>query len=152
MPNRASVTLFLLIVFPFQASSASSRLSVRIEPITHGPNHDFYRYIGHVQNVPWSKSGRYIVALRTMFQDHLPGADEAADVILIDTQDNYRITVIDQTRAWNFQQGTMLYWNPSAPDTQLFFDDRDPKNNKVFCTTNLKHRQIFDKVFKRRWR
>jgi hypothetical protein len=108
-------------------------LSVRIEQITHGPNHHFYGYIGHVQNIPWSKSGRHIVALRTTFQDHLPEPDEAADIILIDTQDNYRITVIDQTRAWNLQQGTMLYWNPSAPNTQLFFNDRDPKSNKVFC-------------------
>jgi hypothetical protein len=27
----------------------------------------------------------------------------------------------------------MLYWNPSAPETQFFFNDRDPKTNEVFC-------------------
>ena len=27
----------------------------------------------------------------------------------------------------------MLYWNPEAPETQFFFNDRDPKTNHVFC-------------------
>jgi hypothetical protein len=40
--------------------------------------------------------------------------------------------VVDQTRAWNFQQGTMLYWNPQAPETQFFFNDRDTATNRVF--------------------
>src|SRR5262249_6240302 len=39
----------------------------------------------------------------------------------------------DRTRAWNFQQGTMLYWNPQAAETQFFFNDRDPETNEVFC-------------------
>jgi hypothetical protein len=27
----------------------------------------------------------------------------------------------------------MLYWNPDAPETQFFFNDRDPATGKVFC-------------------
>ena len=27
----------------------------------------------------------------------------------------------------------MMYWNPGAPDTQFFFNDRDPTTNQVFC-------------------
>jgi len=27
----------------------------------------------------------------------------------------------------------MLYWNPQAPETQFFFNDRDPDTGKVFC-------------------
>ena len=27
----------------------------------------------------------------------------------------------------------MMYWNPDAPDTQFFFNDRDPATNRVFC-------------------
>ena len=27
----------------------------------------------------------------------------------------------------------MFYWNPDAPETQFFFNDRDPETNRVFC-------------------
>ena len=27
----------------------------------------------------------------------------------------------------------MLYWNPEAPETQFFFNDRDPETGQVFC-------------------
>jgi hypothetical protein len=40
--------------------------------------------------------------------------------------------VIDRTRGWNPQQGTMLYWNPKAAASQLIFNDRDIKTNRVF--------------------
>jgi len=103
-----------------------------VEQITFGPKHHFFGYIGHAGTIPWNKSGRFIVALQSDFQDHMPKPDEAADIILIDTWDNYSIKTIDQTRAWNIQQGTMLYWNPESPERQFFFNDRDPNTNKVF--------------------
>ena len=63
----------------------------------------------------------------------MPKPGEAADIVLLDTQNDYAARVVDRTRAWNFQQGTMLYWNPEAPETQFFFNDRDPKTHEVFC-------------------
>jgi hypothetical protein len=108
-------------------------LAVDIKQITSGPKTHFFGYIGHVRTIPWNQSERYIVALQTGFQDHMPAANEAADIILMDTQRSYAITVVDKTRAWNPQQGTMLYWNPESPETQFFFNDRDPETNHVFC-------------------
>lgn len=105
---------------------------VEASQITHGPKHHFYGYIGHVQNIPWNGDNRYIVGLETTFQDRMPAPSDAANVILVDTRDNNRIHVVDRTRGWNFQQGTMLYWNPQARNTQFFFNDRDPKTNRVF--------------------
>ncbi len=107
------------------------RLEVR--QLTTGPEHHFFGYIGHVQNIPWNQSGRYIVALRTPVRDHLPDATEPAEIILLDTQNDYAPRALDRCRAWNPQQGTMLYWNPQAAETQFFFNDRDPATNKVFC-------------------
>src|SRR5687767_1324756 len=94
------------------ANAAQPRLEVR--QLTTGPLHHFFGYIGHVQNVPWNKSGRYIVALRTPVRDHLPNGSEPAEIVLLDTQNNYAARVVDRSRAWNPQQGTMLYWNPEA--------------------------------------
>jgi hypothetical protein len=113
------------------APAAGPRLEV--EQVTTGPKHHFFGYIGHALTIPWNRSGRYIVALQTDFQDHMPRPDEAADVILIDTHHGNAIRVVDRTRAWNFQQGTMLSWNPEAAETQFFFNDRDPATGRVFC-------------------
>jgi hypothetical protein len=116
----------------FGWASSLHALELEVKQITHGPQHHFFGYIGHVQNIPWNKSGRYILALRTTFQDHMPGADEAAEIVLLDTAHDYAERVVDRTRAWNPQQGTMLYWNPQVQETQFFFNDRDPATGRVF--------------------
>lgn len=124
-----SILLFLCVG---QLSWAAD-LVLESRQVTFGPKHHFFGYIGHVQNVPWNQSGRYIVALQTESQDHLPRADEAAEIVLLDTAQNYAVRVVDRTLAWNPQQGTMLYWNPVAPETQFFFNDRDPRTGQIFC-------------------
>ena len=98
----------------------SDSFELEVEQITYGPKHHFFGYIGQSQTVPWNQSGRYIVALRNDFQDHMPGPGEAADVILIDTENGYSIQMVDQSQGWNPQQGTMFYWNPELPETQFF--------------------------------
>ena len=112
---------------------SAAELSVTVRQITRGPSNHFFGYIDHVQNIPWNGSGRYILALRTTFQDRLPEAEDSADVMLIDTHDDYSVRVVDQCRGWNPQQGTMFYWNPDWRDTQFFFNDRDRRSGKVFC-------------------
>ncbi|MCZ6672028.1 MAG: hypothetical protein O7C75_03720, partial [Verrucomicrobia bacterium] len=119
--------------FLFLNLSLSANTELEVEQITHGDKHHFFGYIGHVQNIPWNQSERYILSLRTSFQDHLPEGHEPADVILIDTHNNYSVKKIEESRGWNPQQGTMFYWNPLEPENQFFFNDRDPKTGKVFC-------------------
>src|SRR4051812_10858779 len=126
---RAQAVLALLLAAPF----ARAEVSLETRQLTSGPKHHFFGYIGHVQNIPWNQSGRYLVALRTEFQDRLPRAGDAAEIVLLDTRRDYAARVLDRTCAWNPQQGTMLYWNPDAPETQLFFNDRDRRTGKLFC-------------------
>ncbi len=114
-------------------SCSGSEPELRIEQITFGPDHHhFYGYIGHVGNTPWNGGGRYMAALRSSFDDRMPGPGDAADIVLIDTANGYSQEVIDKTEGWNPQQGAMLYWNPERPDTQFFFNDRDPESGKAF--------------------
>ncbi|QXD26157.1 hypothetical protein F7C95_09885 [Opitutia bacterium ISCC 51] len=120
---------FLLVAI---STSAVAVENLEVKQITEGPEHHFFGYIGHVQNISWNESERYILALRSTFQDHLPEGHEPADVILIDTQNNNQVIKIEESRGWNPQQGTMFYWNPLKPDTQFFFNDRDQKTGKVF--------------------
>lgn len=105
---------------------------LKVSQLTHGPHHHFFGYIGQSLTTPWNGNGRYILSLRTSYHDRMPKPGEAAEVVLIDTQNDYRVRPIEKCRAWNFQQGTMFYWHPKKPDTQFFFNDRDPQTNRVF--------------------
>lgn len=105
---------------------------LEISQLTHGPLHHFFGYIGHARTVPWSGDGRYVLALRASFQDRMPGPDDPADVVLIDTANGNRVVPVDQSRGWNPQQGTMFYWDPAAPSSRFFFNDRDPVTQRIF--------------------
>ena len=125
------VFITLLYWFAFAAHGQSiDSLSVR--QITSGPQHHFFGYIGQSLTTPWNASGRYILTLRTSFHDRMPTAKDAADVCLIDTHDDYKVIPVEKTTAWNFQQGTMFYWHPKKPESQFFFNDRDPATNRIF--------------------
>ena len=127
------VFLFALAVgCPLSFGGESAQLNLIIEQITFGPKHHFFGYIGQSQTIPWNAGGRYILALRVGFHDHMPKPDEAAEIVLIDTAHGNRIVPVDKTRAWNFQQGTMFYWDPASAETQFFFNDRDPRTNKIY--------------------
>lgn len=123
--------LLLLAIFPILIHGEVSQ-DLKVQQITHGPSHHFFGYIGHVQNIPWNRSERFILALRSSFQDHLPEGHEPADIVLIDTENDFKITKIEESRGWNPQQGTMFYWNPLNPESQFFFNDRDPNTGMVF--------------------
>ncbi len=107
-------------------------LKLTYEQITFGDKHHFFGYIGQSLTIPWNASQRYIVALESDFHDHMPRPKDAARVIIIDTENDCKIEYLDETRGWNIQQGTMLYWNPEAPETQFIFNDRD-SDGKVFA-------------------
>jgi hypothetical protein len=108
------------------------KMSVSVRQVTSGTKNHFFGYIGHAMTIPWNAGGRYIVAMETDFRERMPEPGEFARIILIDTRNKNRHTVIDSTLAWNFQQGTMLYWNPENPETQFFFNDLDPNKRIVF--------------------
>lgn len=114
------------------AKGQSDSLYIEIEQITHGPKHHLFGYIGHGNTIPWNESGRYIVALEIDFFERMPEKGEAAKIILIDTKKDYKVSILDQTYAWNLQQGTMLYWNPEAAETQFLFNDIDLETGTVF--------------------
>ena len=135
--SRLSRAAFLfLMVFVIHGAAAfaadSGGLDLTVEQITFGPKHHFFGYIGQSKTIPWNADGRYILALRTDYHDRMPEPGAVADVALIDTKRANEVVRVDQTRGWNFQQGTMFYWNPTSAETQFFFNDRDPKTNRIF--------------------
>jgi hypothetical protein len=104
----------------------------RITQITHGPLHHVFGYIGHCQTIPWSGDGRYVLCLELGFQDRMPGLADEAGITLLDTQRGHAVERVTATRAWNPQQGSMLYWDPEAPTERFFHNDLDPSTGAAF--------------------
>lgn len=104
-------------------------LRLEVKQITQGPLHHFFGYIGHVGNTPWSAGDQRMVFLETGFHERMPEPGQTAGIVL---REGERLRRVEQTRAWNFQQGTMFYWNPAAAGRELIFNDRDAKTQQVF--------------------
>jgi hypothetical protein len=111
---------------------SNSRFDLTVDQLTSGEKHHFFGYIGQCQTIPWNSTGQYILGMEIDTIIRLPKPEEAATIFVIDTHDNNKIIKLDKTYAWNPQQGTMFYWNPNAPETQFFFNDRDLETGKVF--------------------
>lgn len=71
---------FLSLLAVFTGVAAPADFEVEIRQLTHGAEHHFFGYIGHVQNIPWSGDSRYIVALRTPFQTRIAAGNPIANV------------------------------------------------------------------------
>jgi hypothetical protein len=93
---------------------------LEIEQLSSGKKHHLFGYIGQSLTIPWNASGRYLVGLEIDSIHRMPVPGEAATIVLFDTHEENKIIRIDRTYAWNPQQGSMLYWNPHAPESQFF--------------------------------
>ena len=129
---RLTICTILLGVCTCTLGAQAPSFDLEITQVTFGARHHFFGYIGQCRTIPWNATGRYILGLEIDHIDRLPRPEEAATVILVDTLENNALLRVDTTHAWNPQQGTMFYWNPLAPKTQFFFNDRDVKTGKVF--------------------
>jgi len=97
-------------------------MDYRIYPVTAGPKHHFF---GYYDMRPWDATGRHHLVLEVDFMDRPPTAEDEAAVCAVDLADGNRLIGLARTRAWNFQQGAMLHWDPRRPGTVLFNDRRD---------------------------
>ena len=102
------------------AGAQIPNLRYTIRVLTSGPRHHFFGYYGIT---PWNKSGKYLACLESAFQDHLPKPEEAAAIGLVEAGAG-KFNKIAETRAWNFQQGAMIHWDPASPENGLLFNER----------------------------
>jgi hypothetical protein len=93
------------------------------EPVQITPN-QMHHFFGYYEISPWSKNKKYFICLETDFQDHMPQIGEKARILLLDLQEGTN-RIITETQGWNFQQGAMVHWMPSAPNKKIIFNDCD---------------------------
>lgn len=129
---HGALVTFLIFCSLTAVSTENVSFKLELEQLTFGEKHHFFGYIGQSKTIPWNESGRYILGMEIDDISRMPKPEEAATIIIIDTHTNNKIITLDKTYAWNPQQGTMFYWNPLAPETQFFFNDKDPDSGEVF--------------------
>ena len=91
-----------------------------VRRVTNGPGRHLKAYYD-IQ--PWSASGERMLCMECDFQDHDPDPEDRLTLGVVDL-DTEGFTPVAETRAWNFQQGCMPHWLPTAPDSEIVYNDR----------------------------
>ncbi|MBM4438100.1 MAG: hypothetical protein FJ029_12910, partial [Actinobacteria bacterium] len=89
--------------------------------VTHEPGQHFF---GYYDKCPWDPSGRYLLAMEAEAPDRMPTPEDRLHLGVIDLQGRGRFEPFATTRAWCWQQGTMLQWVPNQPHRTVVFNDR----------------------------
>ena len=78
-------------------------------------------FFGYYDIPAFDSTGTLHLAHKPSFIDRLQMAGDRVELGFFDlTNDAYH--TIDTTEAWNFQQGAMLQWNPTAPDREVIYN------------------------------
>lgn len=80
-----------------------------------------HTFFGYYDNPAFSGDDRRHLVHRVPFCDRMQRAGDSAELGFIEL-DSGRYTRLAETTAWNFQQGSMLQWNPAAPDDEVIYN------------------------------
>jgi hypothetical protein len=101
--------------------SVSPLLSLpTVQSLTTGNRHHWF---GYYEKCPWDASGRRILAMESTFRDRPPTEKDVAVIGLSDVETGVW-TPLAETRAWNWQQGSMLQWLGDGSSGDIIFNDR----------------------------
>lgn len=92
-------------------------------PIRQISPSDGYFFHGYYDIQPWSACGSYFLCLQTAFWNRPPEANDFAALGMIDL-DTGEFIRLEDTTAWNFQQGTMAHWLGTADGHRIIFNHR----------------------------
>lgn len=109
----------VLIATVAGSSAYGETVEVPIRTVTRGPKHHFF---GYYDKFPWDRTGRYLLAMEVDFMGRQPNAGEKLIVGMIDLEDEDQFIPFDETLAWSWQQGTMLQWLGSDPDSKVIYN------------------------------
>lgn len=90
-----------------------------ITRLTSGPLHHFFGYYG---TQPWNATDQFHLALETSFHEHAPLETDIAAVGVVETASG-KFLRVSETRAFNLQQGSMLYWINVGQGEELTHND-----------------------------
>jgi hypothetical protein len=108
-----------------------------IRRITNGPKFHWRAYYDHYLFDP---SNRFVLSHEVDFEGRSPTPDDTIRVGMVDLQDNDRWIELGSTKAWNWQQGSLLQWIPGTEST-VTWNDRE-KDRFVSRILDVKTKEI----------
>ncbi|MDP2832084.1 MAG: hypothetical protein Q8Q28_02060 [Pseudomonadota bacterium] len=114
-----------------------------VKAITRGPQHHFF---GYYDKSPWNASGRYLLAHEADFNDRAPTAGDRVGVGIVHLDGGNRFARLSESRAWNWQQGSMAQWHPADPERLFVHNDcRDGRFVGVVCDVEKGEQAIHER-------
>jgi hypothetical protein len=90
---------------------------VSVRRLTHPPDDYFF---GYYEKTPWSPCGSRLLGMRAGFRDRQPTPDDELELGLVDAEGRDPFKPFATTKAWCWQQGTMLQWLPGLAETVVY--------------------------------
>ncbi len=106
--------------FPSLAFALAGDELPPVRAITRGPKFHWFAYYDKLQFDP---TGRYVLGMEVDFEHRSPRPDDVIRMGMVDLKDNDRWIELGESRAWNWQQGSMLQWLPGSK-SQVIWNDR----------------------------
>ncbi len=100
-------------------------------------------FFGYYDKSPWDISGRYMLCLKAKDTWSDVSPKQVAEILLIDTFDGNKTSVIATTHTWNVQQGCMLQWlGPDFSSRIIYNDFRDGQYVSVIHTISTGEEKV----------
>ena len=87
-------------------------------------NDGFHYYYGYYDNPAFCANDKKHLCHKVKFWDRLPNISDTAELGIINIETG-GWEKIAETGAFNFQQGSMLQWNPKNPETEVIYNVRE---------------------------
>jgi len=108
---------------------------IKIKAVTKPLKHHFF---GYYDRSPWNKTERFMLAMEANFNDHFPPRpNETVKIGIIDLKNKNKFIELSESKAWSWQQGSMLQWLPPDYNRYIIFNDRR-KNKFVSIIFDIK--------------
>ncbi len=114
--RRALLSFFAAL----PGATAAGQPPAPIRPITRGPK---FHWFGYYDKLQFDPSGRYVLGMEVDFEHRSPRPDDVIRIGMIDLRDRDRWIELGESRAWNWQQGSMLQWIPGSR-SEVIWNDR----------------------------
>lgn len=133
-------------IYQLAMYSISPKIKSEGNIIRVSPNAPGEYFFGYYDKSPWDASGRYILCMKAYDTWSDPDPKTTVDLLLLDTQNEYKARKIATSHVWNVQQGCMLQWlGPDFRDKVIYNDMRNGKYCSVILNIKTgKEEQIID--------
>lgn len=102
-------------------SDGKSEIYVPYKQITNEPGYHWFAYYDKLETDP---TGRYVLAMKTNFEDRTPTEKDVIEIGMVDTQNACKWIKLGTSNAWGWQQGCQLQFIPQSKN-EVIWNDRD---------------------------